>query len=69
MMKWFDLAIEDLPFDRTQLTTARVLHQQLSHVWASPKRRHGTEVVTPGRRQRTLERLSGSLDTLCSWFT
>jgi chromosome partitioning protein len=27
--KWFDLATEDLPFDRTQLTTARVLHQQL----------------------------------------
>jgi chromosome partitioning protein len=27
--KWFDLAAEDLPFDRTQLTTARVLHQQL----------------------------------------
>lgn len=27
--KWFDLAITDLPFDRTQLTTARVLHQQL----------------------------------------
>jgi chromosome partitioning protein len=27
--KWFDLATADLPFDRTQLTTARVLHQQL----------------------------------------
>jgi len=27
--KWFDLASQDLPFDRTQLTTARVLHQQL----------------------------------------
>jgi chromosome partitioning protein len=27
--KWFDLAPADLPFDRTQLTTARVLHQQL----------------------------------------
>jgi chromosome partitioning protein len=27
--KWFDLATDDLPFDRTQLTTARVLHQQL----------------------------------------
>jgi chromosome partitioning protein len=27
--KWFDLASDDLPFDRTQLTTARVLHQQL----------------------------------------
>jgi chromosome partitioning protein len=27
--KWFDLATEDPPFDRTQLTTARVLHQQL----------------------------------------
>ena len=27
--KWFDLASEDLPFDRTQLTTARVLQQQL----------------------------------------
>ena len=27
--KWFDLAIEELPFDRIQLTTARVLHQQL----------------------------------------
>jgi Mrp family chromosome partitioning ATPase len=27
--KWFDLATADLPFDRTQLTTAHVLHQQL----------------------------------------
>jgi chromosome partitioning protein len=27
--KWFDLATVELPFDRTQLTTARVLHQQL----------------------------------------
>jgi cellulose biosynthesis protein BcsQ len=27
--KWFDLATGDLPFDRTQLTTARVLHHQL----------------------------------------
>jgi chromosome partitioning protein len=27
--KWFDLAAGELPFDRTQLTTARVLHQQL----------------------------------------
>src|ERR687892_669002 len=27
--KWFDLAAGDLPFDRTQLTTARVLHQQV----------------------------------------
>ena len=27
--KWFDLATAELPFDRTQLTTARVLHQQL----------------------------------------
>ena len=27
--KWFDLATADLSFDRTQLTTARVLHQQL----------------------------------------
>jgi chromosome partitioning protein len=27
--KWFDLAAEELLFDRTQLTTARVLHQQL----------------------------------------
>jgi chromosome partitioning protein len=27
--KWFDLASQDPPFDRTQLTTARVLHQQL----------------------------------------
>jgi chromosome partitioning protein len=27
--KWFDLASEDPPFDRTQLTTAWVLHQQL----------------------------------------
>jgi chromosome partitioning protein len=27
--KWFDLASAELPFDRTQLTTARVLHQQL----------------------------------------
>jgi chromosome partitioning protein len=27
--KWFDLATADLPFDRTQLTTARVLQQQL----------------------------------------
>src|SRR5262245_8367275 len=27
--KWFDLAAAELPFDRTQLTTARVLHQQL----------------------------------------
>ncbi len=27
--KWFDLANDDLPFDRTQLITARVLHQQL----------------------------------------
>jgi chromosome partitioning protein len=27
--KWFDLATDDLPFDRTQLTTARVLRQQL----------------------------------------
>jgi len=27
--KWFDLASDQLPFDRTQLTTARVLHQQL----------------------------------------
>ena len=27
--KWFDLASQDLPFDRTQLTTARVLHHQL----------------------------------------
>jgi len=26
---WFDLATDDLPFDRTQLTTARVLPQQL----------------------------------------
>jgi chromosome partitioning protein len=26
---WFDLASGDLPFDRTQLTTARVLQQQL----------------------------------------
>jgi chromosome partitioning protein len=27
--KWFDLAAAELPFDRMQLTTARVLHQQL----------------------------------------
>jgi chromosome partitioning protein len=27
--KWFDLATAELPFDRTQLTTARVLQQQL----------------------------------------
>jgi chromosome partitioning protein len=27
--KWFDLAPAELPFDRTQLTTARVLQQQL----------------------------------------
>jgi chromosome partitioning protein len=27
--KWFDLATAELPFDRTQLTTTRVLHQQL----------------------------------------
>src|SRR5215475_13396283 len=27
--RWFDLATADLPFDRTHLTTARVLHQQL----------------------------------------
>lgn len=27
--KWFDLAATDVPFDRTQLTTARVLQQQL----------------------------------------
>jgi chromosome partitioning protein len=27
--KWFDLASQDPSFDRTQLTTARVLHQQL----------------------------------------
>jgi chromosome partitioning protein len=27
--KWFDLHAGELPFDRTQLTTARVLHQQL----------------------------------------
>jgi chromosome partitioning protein len=27
--KWFDLATDELPFDRSQLTTARVLHQQL----------------------------------------
>jgi chromosome partitioning protein len=27
--KWFDLATAELSFDRTQLTTARVLHQQL----------------------------------------
>jgi chromosome partitioning protein len=27
--KWFDLASDELPFDRSQLTTARVLHQQL----------------------------------------
>jgi len=27
--KWFDLAADAPPFDRTQLTTARVLHQQL----------------------------------------
>jgi chromosome partitioning protein len=27
--KWFDLATVEIPFDRTQLTTARVLHQQL----------------------------------------
>jgi cellulose biosynthesis protein BcsQ len=30
--KWFDLATAELPFDRTQLTTARVLHQQLSRL-------------------------------------
>jgi len=27
--KWFDLTVEDLPFDCTQLTTARVLYQQI----------------------------------------
>jgi chromosome partitioning protein len=37
--KWFDLAAEDLPFDRTQLTTARVLHQQL------PRLRQQNELI------------------------
>lgn len=29
LTKWFDLAEGELPLDRTQLTTARVLQQQL----------------------------------------
>jgi chromosome partitioning protein len=37
--KWFDLAAEELPFDRIQLTTARVLHQQL------PRLRHAYDLI------------------------
>jgi chromosome partitioning protein len=37
--KWFDLAADELPFDRTQLTTARVLRQQL------PRLRHAYDLI------------------------
>jgi chromosome partitioning protein len=37
--KWFDLATTDLPFDHMQLTTARVLHQQL------PRLRHVYDLI------------------------
>jgi chromosome partitioning protein len=37
--KWFDLAMGELPLDRTQLTTARVLQQQV------PRLRHSYDLI------------------------